>query len=1078
MGKLFSYADRPVHLGPFPMERLRRARQMPDLSGLPHMAPLAFDSPDPLSLTHAMARFMTMFDMVRDGAVTMAPAEVPDDPLERSQHLKSAAYFYDATMVGVCALAPDHMLPAPFRSTRIDAMRAELEAGQPKTFAAGIDAIHADLMEAARHPGGPVTHHSHALVFLVEYPRDPRPDETGCDWLHDTQAERAALLANYTAVVLSSYIRMLGFEARAHSATTSEVDLHRLAVAAGLAGMQGDTIANPFVGRRFGLAAVTTDFALAPDLPLALGLGRDGLRSHGPAWWLGAQGARRAGTAQPYARRDFHMGPHPFETLKRVDQPTTLIDGARVPRFPKRADFFARALFGDMGEAVQNATKGGMYVAKSPIGACARRALGALLLLQFGDARGPVHPSTADPARNAANLKAAAYFLSVDAAGLCAVPDWAYYSHDAGGNPIRPYHANALNLLLDQGHETMEGASGDDWISVSQSMRAYLRFSLLGGVLAEQMRRLGYSARVHSVLDGDVLQPPLLLLSGLGEVSRIGEVILNPFLGPRLKSGVVTTSMPVAHDKPIDFGLQRFCSACNKCARECPSGAITAGPKLMYNGYEIWKSDAEKCARYRLTNMGGGMCGRCMKTCPWNLEGLFAEAPFRALAMRAPGSARLLAELDDRLGRGRINPVKKWWWDIEFVPARGRVVRAKAANARELSREIVLKPEDQTLAVYPADVMPLPFPVTQPLDREAGIARYRALLTPEEYRNRLARGEIDGLAPGPRSLQGPPPVFPVILARRDDPTPDITRLEFVAEDGGDLPEWTAGAHVDLVIAPEFQRAYSLTGDPADRSRYVLGIQREAEGRGGSALLHRVFRTGRRVFVTPPKNHFPLDADAPLTVLMAGGIGVTPLIAMAHELHRLGRDFALHYCTRTRAEAAFAPDIAAAPWAGRVQYHPSREGGRADFPALIPDWQPGARLYTCGGAAFMDAVFAAATARGWPDEALSREFFAVPEAPPRENHPFTLVLADTGREIAVSAEQSATDALAEAGIIVPIKCSDGICGVCAGRHDGTTEIEHRDYVLSARERESRVVLCCSRPAVAGARLSVTLPQTVP
>ncbi len=112
--------------------------------------------------------------------------------------------------------------------------------------------------------------------------------------------------------------------------------------------------------------------------------------------------------------------------------------------------------------------------------------------------------------------------------------------------PCRPTTPTRVNLLLDQGHETMEGASGDDWISVAQSMRAYLRFSMLGGIIGEQIRRLGYSARVHSVLDGDVLQPPLLLLSGLGEVSRIGEVILNPYLGPRLKSGTVTTDLPMA----------------------------------------------------------------------------------------------------------------------------------------------------------------------------------------------------------------------------------------------------------------------------------------------------------------------------------------------------------------------------------------------------------------------------------------------------------------------------------------------------------------------------------------------------
>ena len=486
------------------------------------------------------------------------------------------------------------------------------------------------------------------------------------------------------------------------------------------------------------------------------------------------------------------------------------------------------------------------------------------LLLQFGEARGPVSPSTADPQRNADNLKATAYYLGVDAVGLCAVPTWAYYSHDAGGNALPAYHANGVNLLLDQGHETMEGASGDDWISVAQSMRAYLRFSMLGGIIGEQIRRLGYSARVHSVLDGDVLQPPLLLLSGLGEVSRIGEVILNPFLGPRLKSGTVTTDLPMAPDRPIDFGLQRFCESCNKCARECPSGAITAGPKLMYNGYEIYKSDAEKCARYRITNAAGGMCGRCMKTCPWNLEGLFAESGFRWLAMNLPGSAKALAALDDRLDRGSINPVKTWWWDIELDrdgPTPGRYVRAAQTHRRGLQKDLDLRYEDQTLAVYPADKMPPPFPVAHLANREEGIERYRALLTPAQYRARLAAGDTDGLAPPFRMPAGEPPVFPVVLKRREEMAADIARYEFAADGGGPLPAFEAGAHIDVVIAPEYQRAFSLAGDPADADRYVLGVLREAQGRGGSALMHRAFREGRRVFVSRPRNHFPLHEDA-------------------------------------------------------------------------------------------------------------------------------------------------------------------------------------------------------------------------
>ena len=147
--------------------------------------------------------------------------------------------------------------------------------------------------------------------------------------------------------------------------------------------------------------------------------------------------------------------------------------------FPKRADFFACILFGEMGKNVQEAGMNAMYVMKSPVGACARRALGSLLLLQFGGARGPVSPTVSDPLRNADNLKGATYCMSCDAVGLCAVPEWANYSHDASGTPLPAYHANAINLLIDQGHETMDGCSGDDWISVAQSMRAHLRYTSL-----------------------------------------------------------------------------------------------------------------------------------------------------------------------------------------------------------------------------------------------------------------------------------------------------------------------------------------------------------------------------------------------------------------------------------------------------------------------------------------------------------------------------------------------------------------------------------------------------------------------
>lgn len=1065
----FSYRRRPVHLGRWPLERLRRraapltaaeleALAAPD--GPP--AALTFDHPDPASIVHAMARFQAMFDLVRDGAVNPLAAEIPADPAERTRHLKAAGYFFDASMMAVCALPGAALLEQPWRNPGVAALGAELERSQPGSFAAGIDMILADVLESARAEHAPITQHpaphTHALVILVEFPRDPHPGEPGCDWLHGAQAQRAALLANQAAVLLASYLRLLGHPARAHSASCSEVDLARLALAAGLVHEDGT---NPHLGRRYGLAAVTTSLTLAADLPLAPPRAQRRRAGHGGA---------------AYARREFRAGAYPFETIARRDQPTTFIDHERVPRFPKRADFFARALFGDLGREVQEGAKNAHYVMKSPIGACARRALGALLLLQFGEARGPVAAGSADPARNADRLKAAAYWLGIDAVGLCAVPAWAYYSHDAGGNPIAPYHANAVNLLVDQGHETMEGASGDDWISVAQSMRAYLRFSLLGGVLAEQIRRLGYSARVHSVLDGDVLQPPLLLLAGLGEVSRIGEVILNPFLGPRLKSGALTTDLPMTHDRPIDFGLQRFCEGCNKCARECPSGAITAGPKLVYNGYEIWKSDAEKCARYRITNAGGGMCGRCMKTCPWNLEGLLAEALVRRAAMAFPAAAPWFAKLDDALGRGGINPVKTWWWDIELDRASGRYVRAGQTHRRGLNRGLVLRPQEQTLAVYPADRMPPPWPVAHPVDRDEGIARYRALPTPAEYKGRLAAGETEGLAPPFRLPEGEPPVFPVRLARRELMAPDLVRYEFEAADGGELPAFEPGAHVDVVVAPEYLRPYSLAGDPADRRRYVIGVQREplpaegGDGRGGSALMHRAFRPGRRVFISRPRNHFALAEDARHTLLVAGGIGVTPLVAMAHRLHARGRAFELHYSAAARTRAAFVAEIEAAPWRDRVHWHFKDEGGRADYAALLPRHSAGLQLYTCGSPRFMDAVYAAAAAAGYPDQALHREYFSVPEAPERVNAPFVLKLAD-GRRIEVGAAHSATEALAAAGIVIATQCADGLCGVCARAYDraASAPVEHRDHVLSASEREQRIVLCCSRAADAGGEI---------
>ena len=1066
MGKLFSYRNRAVDLGPYPLEKLKRVDTVPDVSTLHPMKPLSFHRPEaPLSIVNAMRDYQSMMDALRVGLVKQEVAIIPRDPVERSANVKSFGYFCDASMIGVANIKDDFWLDDTLSNPDTDRLSETLQTKQSATLASGIDMVLAGLKQALRQPPASPQDHSHAIVFMYEYPRDPEESEAGTDWIEDAQKHRAALRGAETAGVLAAYIRSLGFKARAHSASASDIHLEKLAVASGLCTIANGGVQNPFVGNRFGLAAVTTTMELAPDQPLAQVQPKVfsyefGTGSH----------AKTARNRDPYKSRRFVDGPHPFETLKRVEETTTYIDEVNVARVPKRADMFARTLFGDLGAHVQDAAKNGNYVRKSASAFAFRHALAAFSLLQNGEAAGPVDPSVSDADVNAANLKATAYFLGCDAVGLSRCPDWVYYSHDARGEELTPYHSNAVSIVIDQGHETMEGASGDDWIACAQSMRAYLRFSLLGGVLGQQIRNLGYSANVHTVMGSEVVQPPLMLLAGLGEVSRIGEVILNPFLGPRLKSGTITTNMPMAHDKPIDFGLQKFCEACNKCARECPSGAITAGPKLMFNGYEIWKSDSQKCTSYRITTAGGAMCGRCMKTCPWNLEGLFSEKPFRWAAMTFPQTAKTLAKVDDFLGNGSINPVKKWWWDLEMVDEGPYTVPEKPLNERTLQKKLDLNYEDQTLAVYPANLLPPPYPWPYPMDREAAIGAYKGMITAKEHRKRRAEGKPPEHA-YTADAAADSPVIQVTLSKVEPLTDSVSLYEFSPVNGTSLPKTEAGAHVDVVVAPEFFRQYSLCSDPADTSSYQIAVLKEPDGRGGSRLMHDIFEPGRKVFISKPINHFPLEETARKTFLMGGGIGVTPMIAMAHRLHALGRPFELHYSCSREKDAAFTEKLAQQPWSDNVTCHYSDTGNRADLPSIL-SYEAGAHVYTCGPDAYMAAVLDTAEAQGFPEEARRMEYFGAPEQPEYENHEFTLKLSRSGREFVVPADRSATDVLTEAGVQIDVKCSDGICGVCkCGIVSG--DVEHRDFVLSNKQRETSVILCQSRAAEKDGVLEIDL-----
>jgi reductive dehalogenase len=361
--------------------------------------------------------------------------------------------------------------------------------------------------------------------------------------------------------------------------------------------------------------------------------------------------------------------PYPTHRLRRVDRPTTKITD-EVARYDEREHGFFRALRGDYGPVPQREFL--RFVDKYPLSAAMKAVEHHLVDAVDGPVAETRAPLPDDPAAMSRHIKQAALFMRADDVGICELPPYAVYSTDKNGDPIELGHTHAIAVLVDQGYDSFVAASGRDWLSNSQSFRSYTATALISSMLADYIRRLGYSARAHHSMDYKVVVPPILMMAGLGEVSRIGGIVLHPFMGPRFKAAVVTTDLPLQPDKPIDFGLQHFCDSCKKCARECPSGSITDGPKTMYNGYEIWRNDIDSCARFRVTNSLGSSCGRCIKVCPWNKADTWYHSMATWLAARSGLARRGLIWLDDFLGYGKEDPDLQWWFDMEHVD--GRVV--------------------------------------------------------------------------------------------------------------------------------------------------------------------------------------------------------------------------------------------------------------------------------------------------------------------------------------------------------------------------------------------------------------------
>lgn len=306
--------------------------------------------------------------------------------------------------------------------------------------------------------------------------------------------------------------------------------------------------------------------------------------------------------------------------------------------------------------------------------------------------------------------------------------------------------------------------------------------------------------------------------------------------------------------------------------------------------------------------------------------------------------------------------------------------------------------------------------------------------------------------------------FQVRVARKATEAEDIVTLELVAESGQALPAFSAGSHVDVQLPDGVTRQYSLCNDPKETHRYLIGVLKDPASRGGSRSVHEVVKEGDLLQISAPKNHFSLTHDAEHSLLLAGGIGVTPLLCMAERLARTGASFDMHYCTRSPQRTAFRERIAESGFADHVQFHfdDGEASQKFDMESLLSKPSTEVHLYVCGPKGFMDAVLGKARANGWPEKQLHYEFFTAEVSKSDSDGAFEVKLASSGRIVQVPKDQTVVQALAATGVDVMVSCEQGVCGTCLTRVlEGVPE--HKDSYLSPEEQAAndQFTPCCSR-----------------
>jgi vanillate O-demethylase ferredoxin subunit len=295
---------------------------------------------------------------------------------------------------------------------------------------------------------------------------------------------------------------------------------------------------------------------------------------------------------------------------------------------------------------------------------------------------------------------------------------------------------------------------------------------------------------------------------------------------------------------------------------------------------------------------------------------------------------------------------------------------------------------------------------------------------------------------------------------------DVNAFEIVSADGQSLPEFTAGSHIDVHLSGGITRQYSLCNPPWERNRYVIAVLRDAQGRGGSIAMHDQLRVGQTLTISRPRNHFSLSRSARRHVFIAGGIGITPIMAMIAEVRARGEPFHLYYCARSARRAAFLEELKPLIESGQASVHFDNGDPKngLDLVSALSAYFPGTHLYYCGPSRLMDAIEAAS--EHWPSGTRHCERFSASTA--REasaahsesDVPFDVELRRSQKIFTVQPGESIVDVLRCNGVMVDTSCCEGYCGTCMTRYLAGEPL-HRDTVLDDEDRREFVMICCSR-----------------